>query len=694
MAAALAALGLLVSTVVVLTASSGPAGAVAGYELDVTKTSGTLPHGVEWEANGPPNSFGVSAPPTTRTITFSQPVNLTFSLRSVQCANEGVQLPADVVPVEIHPNHTWDPGAGTLFSRPGAIEDDESRFTFYGFVDELSVTAIGTEVCNRALTHVLAGLPVPFACEVSTIFLAQGQPGTQLNILEYGGGEGTFVPVGAPRTPPHNSLAYHPDRGLLYAVDTASHLIVIDSAGDVIDLGPTPVAMQNHNIGAIGPDGRYYTMFWLGTTLHRIDLDTMTTDPLVLTAAPEAADLTFLEGRLWGFDSSPRSLVRVDPVTGQVDRFAAPEIQSNGAGGAWTFANGNLGLSDNTTGTIWQIAITDPNGESPTFEVVSAAPGPPSAFNDGTSCESPPTDLALEKSVDPDLLAGDTTLTWTLTIRNDGPHQSSGYVVTDTLPADVTDITSDTPGCAVEGQVVTCTGAALGVGEERQVVITGSVGSDVPSVTNDAVLIGNEDDPDPSDNTAQVTARRPVGVCFARALGLPLGLYLGRANPAQTPCTTEEDWVLQGSVLLPPDMPSILKALQGGVKVTGLVAATTADPTRYEAVAHVVEASITLPVLGIDIEAKGIHSSAASSLTSCAAPPTVEHDSRIATLRVGGRTIVVGDRQMTVPLLVGALHLNHEKVVGSTIMRRTLFLDLPGTALDVTIGETKAGITC
>lgn len=333
MAAALAALGLLVSTVVVLTASSGPAGAVAGYELDVTKTSGTLPHGVEWEANGPPNSFGVSAPPTTRTITFSQPVNLTFSLRSVQCANEGVQLPADVVPVEIHPNHTWDPGAGTLFSRPGAIEDDESRFTFYGFVDELSVTAIGTEVCNRALTHVLAGLPVPFACEVSTIFLAQGQPGTQLNILEYGGGEGTFVPVGAPRTPPHNSLAYHPDRGLLYAVDTASHLIVIDSAGDVIDLGPTPVAMQNHNIGAIGPDGRYYTMFWLGTTLHRIDLDTMTTDPLVLTAAPEAADLTFLEGRLWGFDSSPRSLVRVDPVTGQVDRFAAPEIQSNGAGG-------------------------------------------------------------------------------------------------------------------------------------------------------------------------------------------------------------------------------------------------------------------------------------------------------------------------------------------------------------------------
>jgi hypothetical protein len=33
-------------------------------------------------------------------------------------------------------------------------------------------------------------------------------------------------------------------------------------------------------------------------------------------------------------------------------------------------------------------------------------------------------------------------------------------------------------------------------------------------------------------------------------------------------------------------------------------------------------------------------------------------------------------------------------VSGNSITRRAVFLDLPGTALDVVIGESKAGVVC
>src|SRR5204863_7140739 len=109
--------------------------------------------------------------------------------------------------------------------------------------------------------------------------------------------------------------------------------------------------------------------------------------------------------------------VRVNPATGQVSVFTQSAVPASvGAGAAWTFGNGNLGLSDNNSGTVYQVHIDDPDGASPTFSRVSTASGPRSGNNDGTSCAGQPVDLRITKSATDTVLPGQ-TITWTLTVH-------------------------------------------------------------------------------------------------------------------------------------------------------------------------------------------------------------------------------------------------------------------------------------
>src|SRR5262249_42743299 len=125
------------------------------------------------------------------------------------------------------------------------------------------------------------------------------------------------------------------------------------------------------------------------------------------------ADASFIAGKLWGQQNIPPAnatatapagnyLTRIDPVTGAVDRFAQTVIpNTTAAGAAWTFGNGNLGLSNNADGTIYQIAIANPNSATPTFTLVASATGPASGSNDATSCLGDPVDLVMHKSASP-----------------------------------------------------------------------------------------------------------------------------------------------------------------------------------------------------------------------------------------------------------------------------------------------------
>jgi len=373
--------------------------------------------------------------------------------------------------------------------------------------------------------HCTDNVTVPIAtsyiCSPSTIFVGQGQP-TQLNAETYGSGGATFVPIGPVAPWTYNSIAYRASDNYIYANSVAldaahpiNHLLRIDpSNGGVADLGAiTGVLASGTNNGTFDTSGNYYIGSGSDTAIYRVNLTTRAATAINLTPSQTlgVSDFAFLSGYLWGLttSASPPTMTRINPTNGAIARFAIPAMPIvTATGAAWTFGNGNLGFSDNTTGNVYQIRVTNPTG-TPTFALVSQSPGPPSGNNDGTSCVTPPIDLAIAKTGPASAAAGG-AISWTLTVTNNGPATSSGYTVVDTVPAGVTNIASPTPGCTVAGNTVTCVGGQLAVGATFSFTVTGN--APVPfstAITNTATVTGNETDPVAGNNTATQTVNPP-----------------------------------------------------------------------------------------------------------------------------------------------------------------------------------------
>jgi uncharacterized repeat protein (TIGR01451 family) len=116
----------------------------------------------------------------------------------------------------------------------------------------------------------------------------------------------------------------------------------------------------------------------------------------------------------------------------------------------------------------------------------------------------PETDLAVVKTGPATVEAG-AEITYTLTITNNGPDDSTGWKLTDNVPAGLTNVTTSTPGCGIGAGVLTCTGGALADGASTVIELRGTAVEGTESVTNTATVTGNEDDPNPGNNTSTVT---------------------------------------------------------------------------------------------------------------------------------------------------------------------------------------------
>ena len=92
---------------------------------------------------------------------------------------------------------------------------------------------------------------------------------------------------------------------------------------------------------------------------------------------------------------------------------------------------------------------------------------------------------------------------------------------------------------------------------------------------------------------------------------------------------------------------------------------------------------------------KGVHSEARSAIGNSCTDVSVSGQSRIATLVINGKPYAVGDQPLSIPLPgIGGVYVNQRVVSGSLVDAKTVFVDLPGTALDVVVGESKAQVTC
>ena len=155
----------------------------------------------------------------------------------------------------------------------------------------------------------------------------------------------------------------------------------------------------------------------------------------------------------------------------------------------------------------------------------SDTPDPDSGNDDAqdTTTVRRQADLALDKSAIGAAVAGD-ILVYTLDIDNAGPSTAVDVVVTDTLPTGASFVSSD-PACVenppASGQL-SCDLPDLASGGMEGVTITVTLDAALPdgsSLTNRAGVTASTPDPDPSDNTDEVTSivARQVNLTIALA---------------------------------------------------------------------------------------------------------------------------------------------------------------------------------
>ena len=385
----------------------------------------------------------------------------------------------------------------------------------------------------------------PLLCSVSSVFLAQGAPTSVLALL-YGSGATSFSPIGTAHGWAYNALGYDTIDHFLYAVSYGNvsppgHLLRIDSLGDVTDLGVISGDSDLQNAtgpagqpagawaGAFDGAGNFYVMARWGLR-HLDEIDVTSTPPAVVSSiatTPQFTplDFTWASGFLWGMGwvKGTNYIDRLDPTNGTVTSFVSP-VQTTADsplsyGAAWTYANGDLGFSSNKSGTVYSIGVSAPSSAAPTFTLVSSLVGPipPRGNNDGASCAAaavaaPPlsVDLAVAKT-GPATAAAGSSITWQITVTNNGPDTSSGFAVDDVVPAGVTSVSTTTPGCTVTGSTLHCTEGSLASGQTFTVVLDGLAPTPFAScISNTATVTGNESDPDATNNTSTAVTCPPA----------------------------------------------------------------------------------------------------------------------------------------------------------------------------------------
>ncbi|MDX1582793.1 MAG: IPTL-CTERM sorting domain-containing protein [Thermoanaerobaculia bacterium] len=170
------------------------------------------------------------------------------------------------------------------------------------------------------------------------------------------------------------------------------------------------------------------------------------------------------------------------------------DIGSLGSGGTATVT---IRVTPGSQGTITNNVNVSGNEDDTDLSNNSAS--------ESTTVEVAQVDLVLDKIDNPDPVAENETLTYTINVNNSGPGTATNVRLTDTLPSTVTyDSSSTTQGsCSQSGRTVTCDLGTLASGGSATVTITVTtdpVGSD-QTITNSASVTSDETDTNPANNS-------------------------------------------------------------------------------------------------------------------------------------------------------------------------------------------------
>jgi uncharacterized repeat protein (TIGR01451 family) len=174
------------------------------------------------------------------------------------------------------------------------------------------------------------------------------------------------------------------------------------------------------------------------------------------------------------------------------------------------------------------------------------------ANNTSTATNGPTSqaDLAVDKTSDTTSVAVGGNVTYTLKVTNNGSSDSTGSVLTDTLPNGLTYVSSDA-ACtgAASASAVTCNVGALTAGTSKSftVVAKPARGTAGTSLKNTVTVAGNEPDPTPGNNSSSRTVDvKPVDLKITNTIqGTPQTLdpntsytwVVGVTNQGGSPAT-------------------------------------------------------------------------------------------------------------------------------------------------------------
>ena len=232
-------------------------------------------------------------------------------------------------------------------------------------------------------------------------------------------------------------------------------------------------------------------------------------------------------------------LIRSNTNTGKVDTIDITNLQTltgqrfarDGVyGNAWTFGNGNLGFTRNNSELGYQLAVAAQDADLAGLSneekirrlglnLVSVEAAPTSYNNDAASNSALIKERELKSGVNLSVTKTPITnengqVAWRVIVKNQDDCESSGFSVHDVIPGNTylknsVEIKPETDGWlnAPEGAVadlenLNLTHGALAPGEEASLVIAAERNATGVCVSNWVTVIGLEEDPDETNNTA------------------------------------------------------------------------------------------------------------------------------------------------------------------------------------------------
>jgi uncharacterized repeat protein (TIGR01451 family) len=509
---------------------------------------------------------------------------------------------------------------------------------------------------NSSLTIPLVGTPFPCTNATTPMyFLAQEKNNT--NSTEMWHTTNTNNPwsynqyPGSAYTGGYNAIGFDPANDFIYGIDGQNNLLTIDSSGIVTNVqpiqgGPLPTGSNAPVVGAFGPVGSNGSTFYVaeggGGSSTMWEINVVASQPIV-TGSINFTDAqgnpanftpddwtwgdigTTAAGYLWGLAGNTLYQVSPTGVISTYDLSTTSGISTDPGdyGAAWTYENGDLGFSNNTTGHIYRIAVGG-TATSPTFSTPLSNPddyysGPGQAtMNDGTASCGTATSMVVQGGGTGGVPTnGD--VAFSVKVANLGPAVSSGFVLRDKLTGPISHLYAYGSGCTADSKTKTvqCLEGVLDNKDTFNLAVVGTAPATAGKcITSTATVYPNEVNSDPKGATSKFKTcvfnpkatwtASPGGVITAKSAGAVTLADTSTGTDVTCKSSAVAGTVKKGTGLAGTALASITKLSLTGCAGDGLTVNGTANALPWDLnTQYYAKGAATGTVTGIDATLSG-----------------------------------------------------------------------------------------